>query len=169
MSCIQKLVANFRAARLSLPRPQPITLLLLISFLATNNPAPQQPTHRFRTDQATHQHLANTSASAEGPFSSRWQTLLKVLILRGNTQFQLQHARLRGGMPLINGVPKTYWEMAEEVLSRPPLLIYHETAARRKEAESLERELILLRCAAARTPSTLTRDCTREAGVHAIV
>jgi hypothetical protein len=60
-------------------------------------------------------------------------------------QFQGVLMNLRGGMPLVDGVPKTYWEIAIDVLSRPPLIIAHETAARKREAEALERELVQLR------------------------
>ncbi len=146
-----KQVANF--SRLSFPLSRSIALLCFISFLTTNSPAPQQRTHRFRAEHASKQHRVNSTVAAggAGPFSSRWQTLLNALLLRRSSQLQLQRLRihLRGGMPLINGVPKTYWEIADEILSRPPLLIYHETAARRREAESLERELVLLRYAVA--------------------
>ena len=70
-------------------------------------------------------HVALRSAFILSPDSAQWN--------------------LRGGMPLVNGVPKTYWEIAYDVLTRPPLIITYETSARKREAEALERELVQLR------------------------
>ncbi len=101
-------------------------LLWFLLFLFAYRPATNYPTSESVRRQSDDEASPPPSPSRDKSASRFAGLVAMITAVRDGVDFsgggdnrrrviELRGLRLRGGMPLIDGVPKTYWELASEV------------------------------------------------------